>query len=198
MTMDDILTRVEGSVDLMRGKAERGWRRLDVSADGFIDSFIAIPVCVPAMLVTWLAHASFLKEQGAEGSVGGIVLSLAFIEVVIWVVTIAMLLVIAGPMNWRDRFVHTVIAVNWGSVVFAYARAVPSALALVVGLGDGIAFITLVVLIATLVAYARLLSAALERSTPIVAGVFAATLALGFVLSDFGHTAFSLRGEGGI
>ena len=192
MTLDEILTRVDGSIDLIRGRRDTGWRKLDLSADGFLNSFLAIPVCLPALLVLWLAHASWLSEAGGEWTMGYAVGALAVIELVVWFLTIALFLVLAGPMQWRDRLVPTIIAVNWGSVLFAYIRAVPAVLALVVGLGDFISFITLIVALLTLVGYARLLAASLERSVATVAGVFVASVALGILLANVGHSVFGL------
>ena len=195
MTRDDVLERVQGSIDLMRGRAESGWRRLDVSADGFWNSFLAIPVCLPALLVIWLSHAGWLQRAHDELSVGHTVVALAAIEIVIWVLTVALFALIAGPMRWGDRLVATVIAVNWASVAFAYVRAVPAGIALLVGIGDGVAFITLIVALLTLIAYGRLLTVSLQKPWPIVAGVFVASVALGFVLSDVGHALFGLTPE---
>ena len=195
MTWDDVLERVQGSIDLMRGRADTGWRRLDVSADGFWNSFLAIPVCLPALLVIWLSHAGWLQRGQEELSVGHAILALALIEVVVWVLTVALFALIAGPMRWGDRFVATVIAVNWASVAFAYVRAIPAGIALLIGIGDGVAFITLIVALLTLVAYGRLLTVSLEKPWPIVAGVFIASVALGFVLSDVGHSILGLSPE---
>ena len=190
--MDALLTRADGAIDLVLGRRERGWAKLDVSADGFWNSFLAIPACVPALLITWLAHGQFLATTGSELGTGGLVLSLAVIEVVIWLVSIALFLALARPFGWTDRAVPTVIAVNWASVPIAYARSVPAAIILLTGMGEGLAFVTLVVEVLILVAYWRLLAAALERSAPVVAGVFLATLVLGYTLADWGHRAFGL------
>ena len=198
MTMDEVLTRVQGSVDLLAGRSELGWRRLDVSPDGFWNSFVAIPASLPALLLLWLSHASWLTEAGStsDRSIGYVVGALATIEVVVWLLTVALFLFIAKPMRWGDRAVQTIIAVNWASVLFAYVRAVPAALALLVGLGEGISFLTVVVALITVVAYGRLLTVAIARPLPVVAGVFVASIALGFVLSDAGYTLFGLEHPG--
>ena len=190
--MDALLTRVDGAIDLAVGRRPEGWAKLDISADGFWNSFLAIPACLPALLVTWLAHGALLTGSGASVSPAALVVSLAVIELVIWAVTIGLLVVAAKPLGWGERAVPAVIALNWASVPIAYARAVPAALVLLMGMGEGVAFVMLVVEVLILIAYWRILSAALERPVPMVAGVFIASLVLGYTLADWGHHAFGL------
>ena len=192
MTLDQVLTRVQGAYDLIRGRRDVGWRRLDLSADGFWNSFLAIPVTVPALLVTWLSHAGWLAANGVEASVGAAVASLALVELVNWLVTIGAFMALAPLLGWGDRVVPGVIALNWGSVLLAYVQAIPSALSLLVGPGEGPAFITLVVLLITLAAYWRLVSAALERPPLIVTAAFLASIALGYAIASAGQSLFGL------
>ena len=193
MTLNEMLEQVEGSIDLMLGRRDRGWRKLDTTADGFWNSFQAIPLCIPALLLTWLSHGRWLIGMDQTGaSMGQIAVSLAVIELTGWVLTILLFFALAGPMNWRERVVPTVVAVNWASVAFAYLQAVPAAIGLLIGRGEGINFITLIIALILLVGYARLLSAAIERPGFTTAGVFVASVALGFLVSDLGHSLFGL------
>lgn len=189
---DVLLTRADGAIDLVMGRRREGWAKLDVSADGFWNSFLALPACLPALLVTWLAHGRFIVGQGSEVSPGALVASLALIEAAIWLVTIGLFVALAGPLKLTDRLVPAVIAVNWASVPIAYARAVPASIALLAGMGPGIAFVTLVIEVLILVAYWRLLGAALERGVPMVLGMFLGTLVIGYALADAGHGLFGL------
>ena len=190
--METVLTRVDGALDLVVGRRDSGWRKLDLSADGFWNSFLAIPVCVPALLVTWLAHGTILAEAGTRVTPAGLVLSLALIELLIWFATLALIALVARPLGWAERVVPVVIALNWASVPVAYARAVPSALLLLVGMGEGIAFVMLVVEVMIMVAYWRVLAAALDRPAVMTTLVFLATFVLGYALADWGHQAFGL------
>ena len=190
--MDALLTRVDGALDLAVGRRGNGWAKLDVSADGFWNSFTAIPACLPALLVTWLAHGALLAQEGARVTPAGLVLSLALIELAIWLMTIGLVLLAARPLGWGERAVPAVIALNWASVPIAYARAVPAALVLLLGMGEGIAFVMLVVEVLILVAFWRVLAAALERPAVMVTGVFLGALVLGYTLADWGHRAFGL------
>ena len=190
--LDTVLTRADGAIDLAIGRRRQGWSKLDVSADGFWNSFAAIPACLPAMLVVWLSHGRFVIENGAARSMGAAVVSLAVVEIVIWLVTIGLFVALAVPLKLADRLVPTVVAVNWASVPIAYAQAVPGAIALLAGMGPGIAFVTLIVQIIVLVGFWRVLDAALERPWPIVLGAFVLTLTVGFVLFDVGEALFGL------
>ena len=192
MSFDDVLTRVQGAIDLIRGREALGWKRLDLSADGFWNSFLAIPVCLPAFLVVWIAHTQWLAADGGNAASPGAVIALAGIEVAVWIATIALVFALASMLGFSDRAVPTVIAANWGSVVFAYVQAVPAALALLVGVGPGVGFVSIVIMVAVLVAYWRLLAAALERPAPLVGALFVSSIALGYALSSWGQSAFGL------
>ena len=192
MTLDEMLTRVQGAIDLIRGRREVGWRRLDISADGFWNSFLAIPLCLPPLLVIWVAHAQWLAASGAEFGVGSAVLSMMVIELASWVLSVALIFLMARLLGFSDRAVPTVIAANWASVVFAFVQAIPSVLALLFGTGDGLGFISLVVLIGVLVALWRLLAAALERPAPTVGALFVASLVLGYAFTSAARSALGL------
>lgn len=192
MTLDEILTQVDATASLMMGRTQRGWSRLDVTADGFLNSFYAIPVCFPAFLVTWLSHAAWIAQGGGTRSVGYIVIALGVLELLGWASMIALFFVLANAMRWRDRFVPVVVGVNWALVVVAYMQAVPATMALVMGLGEGIAFISLIVIVVTLVAFARVLNATMERPIPVVGGVFLATVALSLLVTSWGHALFGI------
>ena len=195
MTLDDVLTRVQGAIDLIRGKEGAGWRRLDLSADGFCNSFLALPVCIPAFAVVWAAHARWLAAAGSDASLGQTLTALAAIEVVSWVATLALFVPLASLLDWRGRVVPAVIAANWGAVLFAYVYAVPAVLTLLIGPEPGVAFVSLVISLGVLVAYWRLLAAALERPAPAVAATFMATVALSYFIAEGGQSMMGLLPE---
>ena len=174
--------RSQGALDLMLGRQDRGWSRLDLSADGFWNSFLAILVCVPALLVILISHARWLQSSGVEVGVGTVVASLLAVEFFNWIVTLLIVVALARPLRVGGRITHLVVALNWGSVTFAYLRAVPAALALVFGLGEGLAVMMLVLTVVTLVLYWRLLSAAAAPG-PVAAMLFVVTVGFGYVLS---------------
>ena len=193
---DVLLTRADGAIDLVLGRRRAGWSKLDVSADGFWNSFLAIPACVPALLVVWLSHGRLVIGEGARVSPAALVGSFALIELVIWLVTIGMFMALAAPLRMADRLVPTVIAVNWASVPIAYAQAVPAAIALLIGWGPGVVFLMLVFEVLVLIAYWRLLAAALERNARTVLGVFLATLVIGHALASAGQDLLGLSAAG--
>ena len=73
-TLDDVVRFFNGAFLLMAGKAD-GLKRLDLSADGFWQSFAAVIVALPPLALSWLAYelggsqlraaASFPKDLAA-------------------------------------------------------------------------------------------------------------------------------------
>ena len=57
LSANDIQSSLTGAWHLMLGKVD-GLRLLDLSADGFWNSFFAIVVAVPAMIVGWVGTAN--------------------------------------------------------------------------------------------------------------------------------------------
>ena len=190
--LDTLLTRADGAIDLALGRRREGWSKLDLSADGFWNSFLAIPACLPALLVIWLSRSDLMIGQGARMSPGALVGSFALIELTIWMLTIGLFVALAGPLRLADRLVPTVIAVNWASVPIAYAQAVPAAIALLIGWGPGVVFLMLVFEVLVLVALWRILAASLERRPRTVLGVFLATLVAGYALATAGQDLLGL------
>ena len=189
---EDVLLRSQGALDLMLGRRDRGWSRLDLSADGFWNSFLAIPVCAPALLVILLTHARWLAAGGVEASTAAMLVVLIATELANWVLTLLAVVLLARPLGLGQRVSHLVVALNWGSVTFAYLRALPAALALLVGLGEGLAVAMLTITLVSLVLYWRLLAAAMEADAARTTAVFVATVALGYGLTSAVQSAFGL------
>ena len=190
--IDEALIRSHGAIDLMLGRRDEGWRRLDTSADGFWNSFLAIPITAPALLVIFLSYARLLVEAGIEMSVGGIVSILALIGVVNWLASVLVIVLLARPLGVGHRTSHLVVAVNWASVAIAYARAVPASLTLLVGNGPTLATLMVVIEVVTLVLYWRVLSAASEASPLVPTVMFVVTITLGYALTVAMQTSLGL------
>ena len=195
MTLDDVLLRSRGALDLMVGRRAEGWRRLDLSPDGFWDSFAAIPATLPALFVISLAHANWLIGQGVDAGAAGASAGLVAAEVANWLVTIAAV-VLAARAVVPGRVTPLVVALNWSSVPFAYARAVPAALSLLTGMGEGIALLMLVVTLASLVLYWRLLAAASEAGALVTTAFYGGTIALGYALMGGAQSLLGLDPAG--
>src|SRR5690554_1689658 len=84
-----------GAWRMMMGKPD-GLRLLDLSADGFWNSFFAIVVALPALMVGWTGIAS---ELGASPDLYGgrfsILLRLAVVDLGAWVLPLAGLALVA-------------------------------------------------------------------------------------------------------
>ena len=68
-SFDEVQQYLTGALRLMLGKAD-GLRMLDFSADGFWNSFFAMAVALPALMIGWVGLANEL-EQGRTQSAAG-------------------------------------------------------------------------------------------------------------------------------
>ena len=186
---EDIHRHLSGAWRMMTGQRD-GLRLLDLSLDGFWNSFFAMVVALPAMLASWVPLAGDIAGGGAGfGLRLSLVARLALVDFGAWVVPLVALAAVASHAGIRDRFVHYVVASNWGSAVFAWMTLPVSLVRLFMpGAADLALGLSLVVFIATLVLYWRLTNAALEKGATVASAVFAgmlvASLVTLFVLQD--------------
>ena len=161
---DQIQQYITGAWRLMMGR-EDGLDLLDISSDGFWNSFYAMVLAAPVLGVGWVAYANDLALPTDDLIVrAGIVLRLAFADVAAWLVPIAALAVIAGPAGIGDRFVHYVIASNWGSVITVWLMLPPSLLELTgQGRGETVGFMAVAIFMVALVLSWRLTNASLQK-----------------------------------
>ena len=92
---EDVQTYLLGAWRMMNGKAD-GLRMLDISADGFWQSFFAIAVALPALFAGWVSIASGMAAANPAG--GGsmmLIVKLALVDIVAW------LLPLVGLALWR-------------------------------------------------------------------------------------------------
>ncbi len=186
---EDIHRHLLGAFRMMIGKRD-GLRLLDLSLDGFWNSFFAIVVALPAMLASWVPLAGELSV--ADASFGlrlSMLVRLAVVDVGAWVLPLVALAAVADYAGIRHRFVHYVVASNWGSAIFAWMTLPVSLIRLVFpGSGDLAAGLSLIVFIATLVLYWRLTNAALEKgagtASAVFGGMLVASLLTLFALQD--------------
>ena len=122
--MNDIQRSLLGAWRLMTGRAD-GLRLLDISADGFWNSFFAIPVALPALAIGWLMAANGIAEDG--GGRLPIVLTLAVVDLSVWVVPLVAFVLAAPQFGLSDRVAHLVVAYNWGEALMSWL-ALPVAL----------------------------------------------------------------------
>lgn len=174
---EDIQQQLLGAWRMMTGRRD-GIRLLDVSIDGFWNSFFAVVVALPALLVGWVPLANELAAADTRFSGRALLLfRLAIVDVGSWVLPIAALAVVAGFAGIRDRFVHYVVASNWASALFAWFMLPASLLRLVVpGAAEAATALSLGIFLGCLVLSWRLTNAAIDKGPAVATGVFAGML----------------------
>lgn len=166
-----------GAWRMMLGRAD-GLDLLDISSDGFWNSFYAIVLAAPVFMVGWVGYANecAVPTDGLAWRIG-IVARLALADLAVWLVPIAGLAAVAGPIGLGDRFVHYVVASNWGSVITAWLMLPPSLMELVgAGGNEVVGPMYLVLIVVALVLGWRLTNAALQKGAGVATALFAAML----------------------
>lgn len=127
LATNDIEQYLSGAWRLMLGKAD-GLRQLDLSADGFWNSFFAILIAAPALTVGWVGVSDEVAVQTATfAGRFGIVVRLALVDIGAWVLPLIAFALVAPRAGVGDRFVHYVVASNWASAIIAWLM-LPTAL----------------------------------------------------------------------
>ena len=126
LSADETYASLAGAWRLMFGKAD-GLRLLDLSADGFWNSFFAIVVATPALIVGWVGIANEIGDPDAFAGRLGMLIRLATVDIGSWVLPLVALALVAPRAGIGGRFVHYVVASNWTSAIIAWLM-LPSAL----------------------------------------------------------------------
>ncbi|PRD49609.1 hypothetical protein [Phyllobacterium myrsinacearum] len=117
LNFEDIQRYFWGSWRIMNGHAD-GLEFFDLSEDGFWQSFHAITVSLPPLILSWIVFANdvvaFRPETGTRLSLIG---RIAFVDLTAWVLPLAVLLFVAPRIGLRSRFSVYVITSNWGSAL---------------------------------------------------------------------------------
>jgi len=189
----EIQEYLRGAWRLMMGRPD-GVRALDVSADGFWNSFYAILVAFPALGVGWTSLAIELAERGL-GSRISIALRLAVIDIVAWVLPLLVLGLVARTIRIGDRYPHFVVASNWGSALLAWLMLPVSILGLFTsGPNAAVDTVSLVVFLAAMVLTWRLTNAVLVKGAAVASAVFFSVVVAGIFLIFFLQDVFGLQG----
>jgi hypothetical protein len=123
---DETYASLAGAWRLMFGKSD-GLRLLNLSADGFWNSFFAIVVAAPALIVGWVELANEIGDPNAFAGRLGMLIRLATVDIGSWVLPLVALALVAPRAGIGGRFVHYVVASNWASAIIAWLM-LPSAL----------------------------------------------------------------------
>lgn len=190
---DDIQTYLVGAWRMMTGRSD-GLRMMDLSVDGFWNSFFAIVVAMPVMLASWVPIANDLAGSHASFALRlGFVLRLALADILAWVLPLAAFALVSGQVGLRDRFVPYVVATNWGGALLVWIMLPPALVRLFFPDGrEAVTLISLLLFVVTLVLSWRLTNAAIAKGPGVATAVFAAMLAGGLAV------LFALQGLLGI
>jgi hypothetical protein len=192
---EDIQQYLTGAWRLMMGKPD-GIRLLDISADGFWNSFFAIVISLPALVVGWVAVANELSQDpDVLSGRFSIFLRLGLVDIGAWVLPLAALALVAKPAGIGGRFVHYVVATNWGSALIVWSMLPPALLRLFFPeASDTASAISLVLFMLSMVLSWRLTNAALGRGPSIASAVFAGMFAVSLAVLFALQALFGLSG----
>ncbi|MAS14268.1 MAG: transporter [Nitratireductor sp.] len=169
---------------MMMGRSE-GLRLLDLSADGFWNSFFAILVAFPPMVVGWVAISNELAGIEIFTSRFSLFTRLMLTDLATWILPYAILALAARPAGIADRFVHYVVANNWASALFAWITLPAMLMRLLFPEAADLAnLVTFLIFLATMVLSWRLTNVAIGKgpavATAVFGAMFAASLAILF------------------
>lgn len=178
---------------MMTGRAD-GLHMLDLSADGFWNSFHAMILAAPPLFVGWSGFAADLAaEPGFAGSRLSLLTRLALIEYAIWLLPLVALGLVARRIGIGDRVVGYIVATNWGSALFAWIVLPLLLLQMILPLSEEVATVlSLAVFGLQLVLSWRLTNVAIGRGAAMGTAVFAGMLFASIVLM------FTLQGLLGV
>lgn len=171
----EIQRYLTGSWRMMMGRPD-GIKLLDISADGFWNSFFAIAIALPALFAGWISIAGAVAPTHAlMGGRLSIVLRLATVDIGAWVLPLVAFAAAARPAGLADRMAHYVISSNWGSALIVWMMLPPTLLRLFYPPADDIASaVSICLFIVSLVLSWRLTNSALGKGAGMTTAVFGA------------------------
>ncbi|MER9423317.1 transporter [Mesorhizobium sp. M0317] len=176
LSVDETSSSLNGAWRLMLGKAD-GLRLLDLSADGFWNSFFSIVVAAPAMIVGWVGTANEIGDPNAFAGRLGMLIRLATVDLGSWLLPLVVLALVASRAGIGDRFVHYVVASNWASAITAWMLLPSALIRLFLPSGNPVAeLVWLVLVVLSLVLTWRMTNAAIGKGAAVGSAVFAGML----------------------
>lgn len=183
---DEIQRSLAGAWRLMRGKPD-GLRLLDLSAEGFWNSFQALLVAAPALIIGWVAVANDIADPLSVSARFSMAIRLAMVDLGSWVLPLVGLTLVAPYAGIGKRFVHYVVASNWASAIIAWLQLPGTLLKLFMPRAvDTLMLAALLLFIIAMVLSWRMTNAAIGKGAAIgsavFAGMFVASLIVIFTL----------------
>lgn len=182
-SVEEVQSNFLASWRLMQGKAD-AVRQLDLSADGFWNSFFAFVVAIPPLFILWTSEAIEVAPANF-GARLGVVLRLAVIEAVAWVGPILLVAYVLHQMGRRDRIAAFVVANNWGTALVSWiVLPIIMMITLVPSLEQVGVLLLLIAFVAVLVLFWRLNDSVLGMGPIVATGSVIAMVGLSF-LADY-------------
>ncbi|MBB6011707.1 transporter [Aquamicrobium lusatiense] len=183
---DEIQRSLAGAWRLMTGKPD-GLRLLDLSAEGFWNSFQALLVAAPALIIGWVAVANDIADPLSVSARFSMAIRLAVVDLGSWILPLVGLALVAPYAGIGNRFVHYVVASNWASAIIAWLQLPGTLLKLFMPRAvDTIMLAALLLFIIAMVLSWRMTNAAIGKGAAIgsavFAGMFVASLIVIFTL----------------
>ena len=192
LTADETQASLTGAWRLMLGKAD-GLRLLDLSADGFWNSFFAIVVAAPALIVGWVGIANEIGDPDAFAGRFSMLMRLATVDVGSWVLPLVVLALVAPRAGIGGRFVHYVVASNWASAITAWLMLPSALIGLFLPPSDSFAGLVWLFLFAlTMVLSWRMTAATIGKGAAVGTAVFVAMSVVSLVVQLVLLTLFGI------
>lgn len=193
---EEIQQYLTGVWRMMLGRQD-GLKMLDLSVDGFWNSFFAMLVAAPPLIVGWVGFANqFSAYSDGFGDRVSVLLRVAFVDFSVWVLPLVALAIVAPRVGIGDRFVHLVVAGNWASALTAWIMLPPSLIDLFLPMaGEASNLLALVLFLVTLVLTWRLTNVALGKGPAAATAVFAGMFVLSVFLLIVLQAAFGLSAD---
>lgn len=174
-SLEKILGYLRAVFQMMTGRREALYK-LDLSADGFWESFWAIAVALPPLCVSWASFAKSMQPEYAMAK-GYLFAIAAVTDLLGWLLPVIAFVLLAQKIGLGDRIANYVVASNWGSALFAWFMWPPAMIRLAFPNAEGtIAPLELTIFLAALVFSWRLTDASLQKGPAVATAVFIATL----------------------
>jgi hypothetical protein len=180
---EEIHQYLHGAWRMMLGKTD-GLRELDLSVDGFWNSFFAIAVALPALIVNWVTIADSYGDLAVDfNDRFAIFIRLGIIDLAAWLLPLAGLAAVARTVRLADRYVHYVVASNWATAIVAWLLVPPAALLLILPDETDLAwFLSIAIFIASQIFVWRMTNVAIGKGATIASAVYAGMLVASIVI----------------
>lgn len=160
----------------------RAVQDLDLSADGFWESFWAIAAALPPLFVGWAAYGKLMEMQTGMPRMT-LFAAAGLMDLSAWILPLAGFVLVAGKAGIGDRMVHYVVSANWGSALLAWLTWPPQLLRLLMPeSSSAVVSFDIALFVLSLVLTWRLTNAALSKGPTVATTVYVTVLAASFAI----------------